>query len=394
MNLLYTITAYPPSIGGAQLYFHELSKALSADHHVQVVSLWDTNRTDWLLGTTLRAAGGPHEYLHEGVQVHQIGFNLFEKLAMLPAVLTYYPLMDLVLPYLSAITQAHLAPYASNASLVHNVRIGREPLSLASLQIARRKNIPFFFTPLHHPRWRSWLYRHFHRIYRLADGVIALTQAEKRILVELGVEENRITVTGMGPILSDSANERAFRQKYHLGYDPLVLFLGQKFEYKGVGALINAAQLVWQRFPETQFVFIGPRTDYSIKLFANMTDQRILEIDKVSLQEKTDALAACTLLCVPSSQESFGGVYTEAWSCYKPVIGCPIPAVSELIDDGVDGFLVKQLSADIADRILTLISDPGLAHSMGVAGQRKVNERFTWQHLSALTEQAYMDVLL
>jgi hypothetical protein len=35
-----------------------------------------------------------------------------------------------------------------------------------------------------------------------------------------------------------------------------------------------------------------------------------------------------------------GGVYTEAWSFCKPVIGCPIPAVSELIVEGVDGCLV------------------------------------------------------
>jgi len=393
MNLLYTITTYPPSIGGAQLYTHQLAKTLSANHAVQVVSLWETNRTDWLLGTTLRAAQHVHNYQLDGIDVHRMGFNLLEKTIMLPAVLAYYPMMDLALPYLSAITRTHLVTFARSADLVHNVRTGREPLTLASLQVARRRNIPFFFTPLHHPCWVGWLYRHYHRIYRQADGVIALTQAEKQILVGLGVEEGRITVTGMGPILADSADGKSFRQKYALADDPLVLFLGQKFEYKGVAALLNAASRVWQRYPDTRFAFIGPRTDYSIKLFSSVSDRRILELDKVSLQEKTDALSACTLLCVPSSQESFGGVYTEAWSFCKPVIGCPIPAVSELIEDGMDGCLVRQQPTDIADCILRLISEPGLAHSMGVAGQRKVIERYTWQQLSVLTERAYQDVL-
>ena len=393
MNLLYTITAYPPSIGGAQLYAHQLAKAMSANHDVQVVSMWDTNRTDWLLGTTLKAARSSHDYEQDGLPVHRMGFSLLEKTAMLPAVLAYYPLMDLALPYLSSITRAHLAPYASNANLVHNVRNGREPLSLASMQIAHRRDIPFILTPLHHPRWVGWLYRHYHRIYRLADGVIALTQAEKQILMGFGVEESRITVTGMGPILAASAKEKAFRQKYNLADDPLVLFLGHKFKYKGIAALLSAAPRVWQRYPETRFAFVGPRTDYSIKLFKSVTDRRILEIDSVSLQEKTDALSACSLLCLPSLQESFGGVYTEAWSLCKPVIGCPIPAVSELIVDGVDGYLVEQQPADIADRILALIADPILAHSMGVAGQRKVKERYTWQYLSTLTERAYLDAL-
>ena len=277
--------------------------------------------------------------------------------------------------------------------MIHNIRIGREPLSLASMQIAQRRDIPFFFTPIHHPRWTGWLYRHYHHIYRQADGIIALTQAEKRILTGFGVEESRITVTGMGPILADIGDEKTFRQKYNLVDDPLVLFLGQKFEYKGVAALLNTAPLVWQRYPETRFAFIGPRTDYSIQLFNSVSDHRILELDKVSLQEKTDALSACSLLCVPSSQESFGGVYTEAWSFSKPVIGCPIPAVSELIADGVDGCLVEPQPADIAERILALLSDPNLGHSMGVAGNRKVNERYSWQHLTALTERAYLNAL-
>jgi glycosyltransferase involved in cell wall biosynthesis len=59
-----------------------------------------------------------------------------------------------------------------------------------------------------------------------------------------------------------------------------------------------------------------------------VNDPRILELGSVDLQTKTDALEACTLLCLPSTQESFGGVYTEAWSFKKPVIGCDIPAVS------------------------------------------------------------------
>jgi glycosyltransferase involved in cell wall biosynthesis len=393
MNLLYTVTAYPPSIGGAQYYAHQLAKAMSVNHAVQVASLWDTNRTDWLLGTTLKAVGSSRDYQQDGIPVHRMGFSLFEKTAMLPAVLAYYPLMDLALPYLSAITKANLEPFASKANLVHNVRIGREPLSLASLQAAHSRDIPFFFTPLHHPRWKGWLYRHYHNIYSQSDGIIALTQAEKQILTGFGVEERRITVTGMGSILADSADGKSFRQQYNLVDDPLVLFLGQKFEYKGASALLRAAQIVWQRFPEARFVFIGPRTDYSIKLFRTINDSRVFELGSVSLQEKTDALAACTLLCVPSTQESFGGVYTEAWSFGKPVIGCPIPAVSELIEDGVDGCLINQNPAEIAEGITALISDPNLAHRMGTAGQRKVKERYTWKHLSDLTEKAYLNVI-
>ena len=72
---------------------------------------------------------------------------------------------------------------------------------------------------------------------------------------------------------------------------------------------------------------ITPRTPFSQKFFTQQPpDPRLIELGTVDLQQKTNALAACTLLCLPSTQESFGGVFTEAWSFEKPVIGANIPA--------------------------------------------------------------------
>ncbi|WLT39507.1 hypothetical protein NON20_08505 [Synechocystis sp. B12] len=55
MKLLYTLTTYPPTIGGAQLHQHLLAQQLQSRHSLQVLTQWRTNRTDWLLGTTLKA---------------------------------------------------------------------------------------------------------------------------------------------------------------------------------------------------------------------------------------------------------------------------------------------------------------------------------------------------
>src|SRR5437867_12520641 len=98
----------------------------------------------------------------------------------------------------------------ADADLVHNCRIGREDLSYASLQVARDRGIPFVLTPAHHPRWSGWLHRHYHHLYRLADAVIALTEAERRVLVSLGVRSERIFVTGIGPVVGQSADGQGF----------------------------------------------------------------------------------------------------------------------------------------------------------------------------------------
>jgi glycosyltransferase involved in cell wall biosynthesis len=116
-------------------------------------------------------------------------------------------------------------------------------------------------------------------------------------------------------------------------------------------------------------------------------------LGKVDLQTNTNVIAAATLLCVPSTQESFGGVYLEAWSLSKPVIGCNIPAVAEIITNGVNGYLVSQSPEQIGDRICYLLLNPMQAKTMGQAGQHKVKIRYTWNKLAELTEQAYQRVL-
>jgi len=392
MKLLYTLTAYPPAIGGAQLHQHLLAQQLHQKHPIQVITHWKQNRTDWLLGTTLKAPQKTQNYTIDHIPVHQIGISLQDKLKLLPYLPIYYPLMSLALPKIADILESYLTNYAQDKDLIHNVRIGREGLSYASYNIAKKLDIPFVFTPVHHPRWVGWRYREYIKLYQLADAVITLTNSEKKILIKLGVKEDKIHTTGVGPILAANADPEDFKQRYQIN-EPMVLFLGQHYPYKGYQQLLQAASQIWQKIPETKFVFVGPSVGNSEQIYAQYQDHRIIRLGSVDLQTKTDALAACTLLCVPSTQESFGGVYTEAWSFAKPVIGCDIPAVAEVISQGVDGFLVPQESQSIAETICQVLLANNLAASLGIAGQRKVEEKFTWQRLAEKTEQIYRDLL-
>jgi glycosyltransferase involved in cell wall biosynthesis len=392
MNLLFTLTAYPPYIGGAQLHLHLLAQQLQANHTIHVATFWNHNRTDWLLGTSLNAYSRPYEYTIEGILVHRLGLGWADKLRLAPWLPLYYPLMGVALPRIAQVIAEQLEPLASASDdVIHNVRIGREGLTYASLQVARRRDIPFIFTPVHHPRWVGWRYQEYLKLYHQADALIALTQVEANILANLGVPESRIHVTGHGPVLAPQADTNAFRTGQSVG-SPMVLFLGQHYLYKGYRQVLEAAPRVWRIVPELNFVFAGPTVGQSEQVFKHYSDPRIHRLGMVDLQTKTDVLAACDLLCVPSSQESFGGVYTEAWSFGKPVIGGKAPAIADVITDGKDGFLVSQDPAEIADRILYLLDHPTEAAAMGQAGKTKVEAKYTWPKLAEKTMQVYRHV--
>ena len=371
---------------------HTLAKELSRLHSVSAISMWNQNRQDWLLGTTLRAHSADFQYDYEGVPVRRLGLSVSEKAALVPWVAMYYGLEGISISKIARTLFNRLNSVVEDVDIVNNGRIGRAPLSYASFSLARQRGVPFFLTAYHHPRWEGWFYRHYTNLYQRSDGVIALTDAEKRMLVKMGVRESRVMVTGMGPILAPSANADRFRRSLEID-GPLVIFIGQHYEYKGYRQLLDATDLVWARYPDAHFAFIGPESGNSEAHFKNSIDSRIHRLGIVDLATKTDALAACHVLCLPSTQESFGAVFVEAWMYEKPVIGCAIPAVSEVIDHGENGILVRQHPAEIADAICELLGNQSLADRMGQAGRLKAESRYTWKQIGERTQNAYAAVI-
>jgi glycosyltransferase involved in cell wall biosynthesis len=160
-----------------------------------------------------------------------------------------------------------------------------------------------------------------------------------------------------------------------------------------VKQLLAAMPRVWQERPDARFAFLGPRTPETRKLFSRLNDARVMEKDRVPEAEKQSALAQCAVFCLPSRQESFGSVFTEAWTFGKPVVGGNIPAIAELIDAGVNGSLVGEEPEELAQALLALLQDPAQARRFGEAGRRKVAEKYSWDAVIRAVEGAYAQVL-
>lgn len=394
LNVLYVSTLYPPSIGGAQIQLHCLAKATKdAGHDVRVITISGRNRQDWLRMSTVLPEPAK-QYQFEGVDVTQLGLSAATRLNILPWALAYYGMIGASARQITAQVYPYFEAAADSPSLVHVTRIGREFIAKAAYDFARKRGIPYVLTPNHHPRWRGRLYTEYDALYRAADAILVYTDTEKLTLVnDKGVSADRVHVTGVGPVLSNEYSAEEFRARHHLEGQRFILYLGQQYKYKGIEAILKAAPLVWPKHPDVKFVFIGPHTNDSRPLFKEVTDPRIINLGVVDGKSKASALDACTLLCLPSVQESFGGVYAEAWCFKKAVIGGRIPPIAAVVDDGVDGLLTSQDPNELAEAMCTLLSDPGRCEAMGNAGWRKVQEKYTWEKLAAKTLSVYDSVM-
>ena len=77
-------------------------------------------------------------------------------------------------------------------------------------------------------------------------------------------------------------------------------------------------------------------------------------------------------------QEPLGLIGLEAGACRKPIVTTRVGGIPEVVEDGVNGFLVPPADPQsLAARTAQLIADPVLRKEMGTRGYEKVAQDFT-----------------
>jgi starch synthase len=371
---------YSPAIGGAENYTRRLLLEIGARLQVDIVALLTSQRTDWLRVLIDGEREQAEHYRVDGREVTALARWASSTRRALNVLTPGYHVPGSPAPWLMGkLLSKPLAGVLAGTSLLHNVFMGREAFSAGLFLAARQAGVPFVFTPLRHQRPLGWNSPAFRRLYRESDAVVALTQGEADWLEANGADRRRLHAIGLGPQNDPNASPQAAIDK--VGADrKIVLFLGQLHNYKGFGELLGAARLLEQRH-DVQFVFAGPDVRGNGDAFAR-AGRNVTWLGSVGEDMRDSLLSACTVLCVPSSRESFGSVLVEAWSCGKPVVGGPAAATRELIDDGLDGFIAPQRADVIADRLTRVLDEPALASAMGRRGKAKLLQRYSWRAIA------------
>lgn len=84
----------------------------------------------------------------------------------------------------------------------------------------------------------------------------------------------------------------------------------------------------------------------------------------------------------------------EAMACAKPVIATDFPGYRIVIENDMNGYLVKEKDVDdIADKILRIAADDELRHKMGQASRQRVLDYFTWDKIGEQYTRLFKSVL-
>ena len=104
-------------------------------------------------------------------------------------------------------------------------------------------------------------------------------------------------------------------------------------------------------------------------------------------------MARAQLVALPSWDEAFGLVYTEAMAQGTPVVAGKGEGPEDFIEDGVSGYLAPVRDAEaLAGIIATVLDDPVGAADVGEAGKAAALA-LSWERNARLTLDVYETVL-
>ena len=242
------------------------------------------------------------------------------------------------------------------------------------LVVARRVTFP--------PKNARWKYGG--RVARF----IAISRAVSQALIEAGVEESRITVVHSGVQMPPKLKPREWRAQRGWPKASVICgVVGAMTAEKGLASLdAIAGHLPDDIFRSVRIVLIGG-TD------AGATTCGGVEAYRAGfLPEVEEAIAGLDILWHPSRAEGLGTVVIDAMALGVPPIAFAVGGLPELIEDGVNGRLIK--AGDVsgfARAAAGLIRDPALRARLAAGAALRARE-FTDDLMTERTLAVYDEV--
>jgi len=185
---------------------------------------------------------------------------------------------------------------------------------------------------------------------------------------------------------------------------PVVMMAARFLWEKGVGEFVEAARILNSRslnLPKctaetgkARFVLVGDTYPDNPGAVSPEQLQAWVDDDLVEWwgwhDDMGNMFPQAHIVCLPSYREGMPLSLAEAGACARPLVATDVPGCREIVQDGVNGFLVPVRDAEaLAEALGKLIGDPALRQEMGRRGRELVEAEFCVECIVTETLQVY-----
>jgi D-inositol-3-phosphate glycosyltransferase len=102
--------------------------------------------------------------------------------------------------------------------------------------------------------------------------------------------------------------------------------------------------------------------------------------------------SAADITVIPSYHESFGLAAVESLACGTPVVATRAGGLKTIVQNNITGYLVPRCPGFFAERLDTLLQNPGTLKKLRVATRPSILQ-YSWSNVAARVQSMYEDVL-
>ncbi len=270
--------------------------------------------------------------------------------------------------------------------------------AVATARVARRAGKPYALflhgtgiEPRHEGLYDDRLWSMIQEAVEHAAGILVTTDYVRDHLVRELIElpEERFLVLPCGVDLDQlrPAEHPEIKAKYALP-ERFVICPGALTASKGPQNVV-AASRDYADLAETIFIGDG---DLRPQIEADL-DGRGRALGFVSAEDKAALIAAASVLAAgPEKKEHFGIIYAEALAAGTPPVAYEGGGVASIITPET-GILTARDPKVLGRAVGALLEDPDRLESMGRAGRKRAEERYSWRELGHKLEAWLMRII-
>ena len=270
---------------------------------------------------------------------------------------------------------------AFNLDIIHSQHL--LGLGLLGLRAAKKLKIPSILTyhtllaeyahysPLFPSLIKNYLIRKSRDYCNLYDQIVTPSNSMKKILISYGVKKPIEPIpTGVNiPDYENPYTRTEIKTKWNVPQDKkLLLYVSRIAREKNVGFLFEAVRKLAKRRQDFHLLLIGggPELSYYRRMISKWKIEKIATfIDMQPKAETNHYFGAADIFVFPSITETQGIVITEAMAAGVPAVAVGIMGPTDIIQEGVDGFLTRLNIDEFTDKIESLLDNENLKKQMG-----------------------------
>lgn len=302
----------------------------------------------------------------------------------------------------SKLFEEFVAAHEIEVVQAHNLHMDYFPYSKALLDVCGARNIPTYlvihndiFMPAREPIMWQIVELPWGAYVPISDfNKISMQERKPEIKKRRWVtNKHGIDIDRFKPV--DKAMKEKLKLEYGFSGKRVILHAGRLLHTKGAYETIQAMPKILERFPDTLLVVLGKtkkmiseediRSGYEKKV-EGLVKEKKLEKDiwfgqsPHSEMHRLIALSDVAVSPTVEAKEPFGLCPVEAMACGVPAIVTRSGGLVESVVDGLTGFVIdrdpSRIPLQLAESVIEIFSDPGLAEKMGREGRRRTEELF------------------